>query len=391
MTGGYMQEIKSGIIIINKEKGYTSHDVVNKLRKILNIKKIGHTGTLDPYATGVLPVLVGEGTKFSKYLINHDKIYEVELELGIQTDTADCEGKIVNIESLSDKKICDIKNNINEVFKSFKGKQLQTPPMYSAIKVKGKKLYEYARKGESVEIPKRQIEIYDIKLIDIKTKDVNLINEKLTDIDGPEINTNEAETLDIIFEVSCSKGTYIRSLCEDLAKRLGTIGYMKNLRRIQVGTFNIKDSIKLSDEFSKGKEKYSIIGLEDLLVNKKVLGELPKIFLSEFKLKLFLNGVVLNQNEYEILIHNCDNANNNNASKRNNSNSDGDTDYSNDSNSSDGNNAGNSNTDSSSDGNKIYEQENKSDILALIYSKDTGKFIGTGSLIDGNLKRDIII
>ncbi len=129
----------NGIIIINKPKGYTSHDVVAKVKKILNVKKVGHTGTLDPNATGVLPLLLNEGTKLSKYLIEHDKEYEVTLKLGIKTDTADSEGNII------EEKEVDNLYNIEDILKEFIGNQEQTPPMYSAIKIKGKKLYEYAR------------------------------------------------------------------------------------------------------------------------------------------------------------------------------------------------------------------------------------------------------
>ena len=150
-----------GIIVINKEKEYTSHDVVAKLKKKLNISKVGHTGTLDPNATGVLPILIGKGTKFSKYLINHDKIYEVELELGKKTDTADIEGKVIEEKNVDEKYI---KENLLQVLESFVGKQEQIPPMYSAIKKDGKKLYEYARAGEKVEIEPRKIEIYKIDL-----------------------------------------------------------------------------------------------------------------------------------------------------------------------------------------------------------------------------------
>ena len=183
-----------GIILINKGKGCTSHDVVNKVKHIFN-EKVGHTGTLDPDATGLLPILIGKGTKLSYYLINHDKEYEVTLKLGERTDTADSEGKViekqeVNVERLSEEEI-------SKVLDSFLGKQEQIPPMYSAIKINGKKLYEYARKNIEVDVKPREIEIYDIKL--------NKIDEE--------------EKL-IYFTVQCSKGTYIRSLCEDISKSL---------------------------------------------------------------------------------------------------------------------------------------------------------------------------
>ena len=195
-----------GILIINKPENYTSHDIVYKVKKILN-EKVGHTGTLDPLATGVLPLLVGKGTKISKYLIEHDKIYEAKIKLGIKTDTLDREGKIIEEKQVKNLE----KEKVEEVINSFKGKQTQTPPIYSAIKINGKKLYQYAREGKNIEIPKREIEIYDIKLEFIDT------NEKIIGI-----------------TVHSSKGTYIRSLCSDIAEKLDTIGYMYSLNRLKV-------------------------------------------------------------------------------------------------------------------------------------------------------------
>lgn len=253
-----------GIIVINKEKEYTSHDVVAKLKKKLNISKVGHTGTLDPNATGVLPILIGKGTKFSKYLINHDKIYEVELELGKKTDTADIEGKVIEEKNVDEKYI---KENLLQVLESFVGKQEQIPPMYSAIKKNGKKLYEYARAGEKVEIEPRKIEIYKI---DLNKYDKNIIS----------------------FVVSCSKGTYIRSLCEDIAGKLNTVGYMKNLKRLQVGKFNIKDAVYIDDIDLKNVN-------EHLITLEEILRETSCINLSEKKLKLFINGVQLTANNID--------------------------------------------------------------------------------------------
>lgn len=253
-----------GIIVINKEKEYTSHDVVAKLKKKLNISKVGHTGTLDPNATGVLPILIGKGTKFSKYLINHDKIYEVELELGKKTDTADIEGKVIEEKNVDEKYI---KENLLQVLESFVGKQEQIPPMYSAIKKDGKKLYEYARAGEKVEIEPREIEIYKI---DLNKYDKNIIS----------------------FVVSCSKGTYIRSLCEDIAEKLNTLGYMKNLKRLQVGKFNIKDAVYIDDIDLKNVNDY-------LITLEEILRGIPCINLDEKKLKLFLNGVQLTANNID--------------------------------------------------------------------------------------------
>ena len=156
-----------GIIIINKPKGCTSHDIVHKAKKIFN-EKVGHTGTLDPMATGVLPLLIGKGTLCSKYLIEHDKIYKAKIQLGVKTDTADQEGNIIEKSQVDDSIF--IIEKIKNTLKNMIGKNLQTPPIYSAIKVKGKKLYEYARKGENVEIPKREITIYDIELTNIDEK-----------------------------------------------------------------------------------------------------------------------------------------------------------------------------------------------------------------------------
>lgn len=251
-----------GIIIVNKTKGCTSHDVVNKVKKIVN-KKVGHTGTLDPLATGVLPLLIGKGTLCSKYLINHDKVYEVSLKLGISTDTMDAEGKITEEQNVDEKIF--VKENVEKVLSSFIGKQEQIPPIYSAIKVAGKKLYEYARKGEKVEIPKREIEIYNIELIGI-----NKVSKELE------------------FKVSCSKGTYIRSLCTDIAKKLGTIGYMSGLERLQVGEFKIENAIKIDENTTKEYIEKHIIGIEKLFEKN------DKIDINSKKLLLFLNGVKLN-------------------------------------------------------------------------------------------------
>lgn len=252
-----------GIIIINKQKGYTSHDIVYKVKKILN-SKVGHTGTLDPNATGVLPLLIGKGTLMSKYLINHDKIYDVTLKLGQKTDTADSEGNIIEEKEVDIIKL----DNIEEILKSFIGKQKQYPPIYSAIKVNGKKLYEYARKGQEIEIKPREIEIYNINLLNI-----------------------DKEKLEIEFRVECSKGTYIRSLCEDIANKIDTVGYMKELNRIKVGEFDIKNSITIDDLINNiDNNKYienHIITIEEMFNKKEI------ITLNDRKLELFLNGVQL--------------------------------------------------------------------------------------------------
>jgi len=250
----------NGILIINKPKGYTSHDVVNVLRKELNTKKIGHTGTLDPNATGVLPILVGQATKISKYLIEHNKTYIAELKLGEKSTTGDAEGEIIETKAIP----ILTGEHVEDVLKSFLGKQEQIPPIYSSIKINGKKAYEYARKGETVKIPSRQIEIFDISLIKFEQ---NIIT----------------------FQVKCSKGTYIRVLCEDIAKKLGTVGLMSNLIRTEVNDFNIENAYTIED--IKNKKEISLISIEDAFKTK------PSIKLDNRKTELFLNGVQLTFNE----------------------------------------------------------------------------------------------
>ena len=260
---------KCGILIVNKPKNYTSNDVVNKVKKLLDTK-VGHTGTLDPNATGVLPLLLGKGTKFSKYLINHDKKYIATLQLGVKTSTADIEGEVIEEKEVNIDKLNKV--NVSSCLNSFLGKQVQTPPIYSAIKVNGKKLYQYARANIDVEIPKRNIEIYSINLININPDEKN-----------------------IKFEVECSKGTYIRSLCEDIAKSLGTVGYMKDLERARVGDFEICNSVTLDEIEQNAKNEQwlinHIITLEQLLDNK------GKINIENRDIEKFYNGVkILNNN-----------------------------------------------------------------------------------------------
>lgn len=258
-----------GIINIYKPKEWTSHDIVAKIKRITG-EKVGHTGTLDPLAQGVLPILIGKGTQCSKYLVNHDKKYRVELKLGKRTETLDAEGKIIEEKEIPQNMLEQSnKSNIEKTLKTFEGEIEQKPPIYSAIKVKGKKLYEYARKGQEVEIPTRKITIYSIELKQIK-KEENII----------------------IFDVYCSKGTYIRTLCEYIAKKLNTIGYMQNLLRIQVGEFNIKDSITLTME-----DKTDLENIEkNIITIEKIFSKYPKVNIEQSKIKHFLNGVKITQN-----------------------------------------------------------------------------------------------
>mgnify|MGYP002423755474 FL=1 len=253
----------NGVVIIDKSKGYTSHDVVNIIRKTLNMKKVGHAGTLDPNATGVLPILIGEATKISKYLIEHDKTYVAELALGNKTTTGDSEGKIIEEKAVPKLTIDEIEKTLEECL----GKQKQKPPAYSAIKINGKKAYEYAREGKEIELEEREIEIHKIKLIKYE-------NEIIT------------------FEVNCSKGTYIRVLCEDIAKKLKTVGNMKNLRRTKVDNFNLGQAVALEE--IKGNS--SIVG-EKIISIEKIFENQERIQLNEYKLNLFLNGVKLTYNK----------------------------------------------------------------------------------------------
>lgn len=254
-----------GVVIINKTKGCTSHDIVYKVKKIFN-EKVGHTGTLDPMAEGVLPILIGKGTLVSKYLINHNKKYIVKLHLGQKTETADIEGKIIEEKPVDIELLTE--DYIMKVFSTFIGKQKQTPPIYSAIKVNGKKLYEYARKGQSVEIEPRIIEIYDMNLLSFSR-----------------------EFGEIEFEVFCGKGTYIRSLCEDIAEKFGTVGYMKSLKRTQVGSFKLEESVTVRDlELCVNNEKFID---ENIISIEKLFFENNKIQLDDKMLQYFFNGVKL--------------------------------------------------------------------------------------------------
>lgn len=253
-----------GIIIINKPSGFTSQDVVSKIKKILNEKKSGHTGTLDPLATGVLPVLLGNYTKLSKYLIEHDKVYRAKIKFGEKRETGDSEGKIIKQSSVK----VDSLNKIKDVLNLMTGKQMQVPPIYSAIKINGKKLYEYARAGEKVDIPAREIEIYKLEVIDFNI---------------------EKQILEI--EVSCSKGTYIRKLCEDISEKLGTVGYMYSLNRISVDRFNIDDAIDF-DTLELNKDNKEFFN-NHLILAQDVFKDFEKIILNKRKKELFLNGVML--------------------------------------------------------------------------------------------------
>lgn len=205
-----------GVFNFFKPRGMTSHDAVYFFRRLLNTKKVGHTGTLDPNATGVLPICIGKGTRISEYLLNVDKEYVGELTLGLSTDTLDSDGVVTNTSN----KTVNREEIIN-VFKKYKGEIEQIPPMYSALKVKGKKLYEMAREGKTIDRASRVVNIKNMEILDI-------YNNK-----------------EIIFKTKCSRGTYIRTLCDDIGNDLGTYGYMSFLIRTQVGSFNIENAYSI--------------------------------------------------------------------------------------------------------------------------------------------------
>lgn len=220
-----------GIINVYKEAGFTSHDVVAKLRGILRQKKIGHTGTLDPEATGVLPVCCGKATKVCELLTDKDKSYRAVCRLGVETDTQDMTGTVLNecdTDMITEEQLRDCVN-------SFVGETEQVPPMYSALKINGKKLYELAREGKTVERKPRKITISEIDIVDIN------LEEKIFTMD-----------------VTCSKGTYIRTLCHDIGKKLGVCATMEKLMRTRVSVFKIEDALTLNDIEILSKEKPEI-------------------------------------------------------------------------------------------------------------------------------------
>lgn len=252
-------QIKNGILNIDKPQGITSHDVVDVIRKIFPNMKVGHTGTLDPLATGVLPICIGKATKLSDELLSENKKYYVKMLLGVETDTYDITGKIVFANTLDYDDIY-----IKERIKRFIGKQMQIPPKYSAIKINGKKAYEYARKDEKVELKPREIEIFDID--DIK---VNLRKRQVS------------------FVVSCTKGTYVRSLVHDIGIKLGCGATMTGLKRLKTGDFDIEDSIDLYEflKFDYLDMLDRIITIEELYKDSK------KINLNDKEYDKFLNGM----------------------------------------------------------------------------------------------------
>ena len=261
-----MKSVNDGILVIDKPAGYTSRDIVNLVSKKLKIKKAGHTGTLDPMATGVLVICLGKATKLCEMLTSDVKEYTAKVTLGIKTDTLDNTGKVI---AKKDLKIS--KEELEKVLNSFKKKYLQEVPLYSAVKVKGKKLYEYARAGIEVTLPKKEVEIFDIKLLDYNYPFFS-------------------------FKCKVSKGTYIRALINDIASALNTYAVMSDLRRTKCGKFSIEGSTSLKDLET---DNYNIISIKDVL-------DIPKIKVNDEDKFKIINGQKLD-NKQEVLYLDKDN------------------------------------------------------------------------------------
>ena len=253
----------NGFLLIDKPKGKSSADCVYSLRKILNTRKIGHCGTLDPLATGVLPICIGEATKFSNYVSDQSKKYEVKVLFGVETDSGDVTGKEISRRS---PKVTE--EEFKEVLRSFEGDIKQTPPMYSAIKFQGKPLYKWVREGIYLRRQERDV---SINKIDIKSF---------------------TENKEAVIQVSCSKGTYIRSLVESIGRKINNIATIEELRRIRVGEFKEEDLIPLE---SKEKSFYE----EKLMNFDKALNGLPRILLDNLEVKKIRNGQKLDYNARE--------------------------------------------------------------------------------------------
>ena len=262
----------NGIINVYKEKGFTSHDVVAKLRGIVKQKKIGHTGTLDPDATGVLPVCLGNATKLCDMLTDKSKEYITTMRLGFCTDTQDISGEVLKTNEVSVNE-----DEVKKVVLSFVGKYDQIPPMYSALKVNGKKLYELAREGIEIERKARHIEIFSIEILDISLPDITM-------------------------KVHCSKGTYIRTLCHDIGLKLGCFGTMVTLERTKVATFLLENAYRLSEIETMVKAER----LSDILVKTEDMFDYISVRVAPPFEKLLFNGnpIYLNQIAERIRIGN---------------------------------------------------------------------------------------
>ncbi len=254
-----------GILLINKPENWTSQDVCLKIKHLLHVKKVGHTGTLDPFATGLMVVTIGEGTKLGQFIEGLNKTYIATLKLGYYSSTGDTEGEIIKKEDIPSIN----KEEIKEIFKTFIGKQYQLPPMTSAIKINGKKLYEYAREGIDIERKSREIEIYSLELLSYEDGVITFISE-------------------------VSKGTYIRTLGEDIALKLNTSGYLTSLNRIKVGRYNLQNAINIEDV-----NEDKIIPLDDCL------SFIARYVIDDKKINLVKNGnpITINKDDEYLAIY----------------------------------------------------------------------------------------
>lgn len=285
-----------GILNVNKPAGMTSHDVVAELRRILSEKKVGHTGTLDPDATGVLPVCLGKATKIIQFLQDDEKSYEGTITLGIVTDTLDARGRILRISDNDRVELDDVRN----VFTSFVGEIDQIPPMVSAIKVQGKRLYRIARQGKVVSRKPRKVQIYDLELLDLYEAPCPLLRDQqlgeetgIQDVD-PSRSFNRID-----FRVRCSRGTYVRALAADIGDALGCGAHISRLVRTKSGIFELRDSIRLEEIQTDPRSV-----LRTLRSMDDVLSFMPRIVINSPARRQFLNGVPVKGSD----MVNCENA-----------------------------------------------------------------------------------
>ncbi|MEB8124372.1 tRNA pseudouridine(55) synthase TruB [Staphylococcus succinus] len=283
----------NGILPVYKERGLTSHDVVFKLRKILKTKKVGHTGTLDPEVSGVLPICIGSATKVSDYIMEMGKSYEATVTLGISTTTEDQTGDTLEQKAVSESEVSP--EAIDEVLKQFEGIITQIPPMYSSVKVNGRKLYEYARNNETVERPERQVNIINIKRISDLHFDNDICQFDIT--------------------VECGKGTYIRTLATDIGKTLNSPAHMSKLTRTQSGGFDLNHSYSLSDiaelhEHEALQRKlfpieYGLKGLPQIMITDKTIKAKilngQKFYKSEFNAAIQTQVVMVDDESEKVL------------------------------------------------------------------------------------------
>lgn len=257
----------NGIVNLDKPSGITSHDAVVRMKRILRVKKAGHTGTLDPMATGVLPICLNEATKITRFLLDSDKEYRVGAKLGEMTETADASGRTVETREVPQISF----KELSEILSSFQGSISQVPPMYSAVKIRGEILYRLARRGEEIERPAREIQIHRIVLLDLNTPFFD-------------------------FSVTCSKGTYVRTLCEDIGLKVGCGGHMTSLKRVRAGLFHLKDSVRFDDL----EDPSGIEGKNFYLSADAALTGLREVRLTQADYEKAINGIAMRVGESEL-------------------------------------------------------------------------------------------